>query len=137
MTWLSATTRPGFLCLLAGTLLCHGARMFGASPPPIAAFVESYCLDCHDADAQKGGINLEGLGFELTDAAKAQLASEGWDPAYGARPLKRAIQQRIENPLASRILAGEFGAGDTVRVDVQGTTFVFTKTEVAVPSAGS
>ena len=76
------------------------------------------------------------MKLQLTDAAKAQLASEGWDPAYGARPLKRAIQQRIENPLASRILAGEFGAGDTVRVDVQGTTFVFTKTEVAVPSAG-
>ncbi|MEO1279747.1 MAG: AAA family ATPase, partial [Planctomycetota bacterium] len=67
------------------------------------------------------------MAIELTGEAQAQLAAEGWDPAYGARPLKRAIQQRIENPLASRILAGEFGAGDTILVDVQGTTFVFTK----------
>ena len=56
---------------------------------------------------------------------KHLLAEEGYDPAYGARPLKRTIQQRLENPLASRILAGEFGAGDTVRVGVQGKSFVF------------
>ena len=76
------------------------------------------------------------MAIELSEAAKAQLASEGWDPAYGARPLKRAIQQRIENPLASRILAGEFGAGDTIAVDVQGTSFTFSKAgspEVAAP----
>jgi len=65
------------------------------------------------------------MGLELTDAAKMQIATEGWDPTYGARPLKRAIQQRIENALASRILAGEFGAGDTVRVDYRGGAFAF------------
>jgi ATP-dependent Clp protease ATP-binding subunit ClpB len=52
------------------------------------------------------------ITLELTDAAKALLADEGYDPAYGARPLKRTIQQRLENPLASKILAGEFGAGE-------------------------
>ncbi|GIW74668.1 MAG: hypothetical protein KatS3mg103_1190 [Phycisphaerales bacterium] len=67
------------------------------------------------------------ITLEVTDAAKAQLAAEGWDPAFGARPLKRTIQHRIENPLASRILAGEFGPGDTVLVDVQGSSFTFTK----------
>jgi ATP-dependent Clp protease ATP-binding subunit ClpB len=67
------------------------------------------------------------MTLELTDAAKAQLAEEGWDPAYGARPLKRAIQHRIENPLASRILAGEFGPGDNVVVDVEGKSFTFAK----------
>jgi ATP-dependent Clp protease ATP-binding subunit ClpB len=65
--------------------------------------------------------------IELSDGAKAQLASEGWDPAFGARPLKRTIQQRIENPLASKILQGDFHAGDTVRVDYQGKSFVFSK----------
>ena len=57
------------------------------------------------------------------------LAEEGWDPAYGARPLKRAIQARIENPLASRVLAGEFGPGDTVRVAYEGQRFVFERAE--------
>jgi len=65
------------------------------------------------------------MSLELTDAAKELLAREGWDPAYGARPLKRAIQQRIENPLATRILNGDFGAGDVVRVDAQGHSFTF------------
>jgi ATP-dependent Clp protease ATP-binding subunit ClpB len=59
-----------------------------------------------------------GLGLELTDAAKEQLVEAGWDPTYGARPLKRAIQRLVENPLALRLLEGEFAEGDTVRVDV-------------------
>jgi len=67
------------------------------------------------------------MTLELTDAAKAQLADEGWDPAFGARPLKRAIQSRIENPLATRILQGEFGPGDTIRADYQGKSFTFEK----------
>ncbi len=67
--------------------------------------------------------------LEMTDAAKAQLISEGYDPAYGARPLARTIQKRIENPLASRILSGEFDAGDHVIVDAAGTSFSFTKGE--------
>jgi ATP-dependent Clp protease ATP-binding subunit ClpB len=60
------------------------------------------------------------LGMELTDAAFEQLTTEGYDPAYGARPLARIIQKRIENPLAGRILAGEFEAGDTVVIDAGG-----------------
>ena len=57
------------------------------------------------------------LSLELSDAALDQLAAAGFDPVYGARPLKRAIQQRLENPLAQRILAGEFASGTRVRVD--------------------
>jgi ATP-dependent Clp protease ATP-binding subunit ClpB len=57
------------------------------------------------------------MTIELTTEAQQQIASEGWDPAFGARPLKRAIQQRIENALATRILAGEFGAGDHILAD--------------------
>jgi ATP-dependent Clp protease ATP-binding subunit ClpB len=57
------------------------------------------------------------LTLELTDAAKEALGDAGWDPAYGARPLKRAIQRLVENPLALRLLEGDFSDGDTVRVD--------------------
>ncbi|WP_420128794.1 hypothetical protein [Longimicrobium sp.] len=53
----------------------------------------------------------------MTDAAKALIAEEGYDPAYGARPLKRAIQRLVQNPLALHVLEGEFADGDTVVVD--------------------
>ncbi len=68
-----------------------------------------------------------GLKLELSDEAKKLLADEGYDPTLGARPLKRVIQQRLENPLAQRILKSEFEEGDAIRVDVdaakQGFTF--------------
>jgi len=56
------------------------------------------------------------IRLELDEAARDRLGEAGYDPVYGARPLKRAIQQQLENPLAQRILRGEFGPGDTVRV---------------------
>jgi ATP-dependent Clp protease ATP-binding subunit ClpB len=68
-----------------------------------------------------------GLALELTDEAKHAIADAGWDPAYGARPLKRAIQRLLENPLALRLLEGDFHGGDTVRVDEQNGDLVFTK----------
>src|SRR5208337_835346 len=58
------------------------------------------------------------LKLSVTPPAVKLLAEEGYDPAYGARPLKRVIQQRIENPIASRILAGDFVEGDTISIDV-------------------
>jgi len=64
------------------------------------------------------------MTLRLTDAAKDRLASDGYDPVYGARPLKRLIQQQIENPLARRILAGEFGPGDEISVDARGERYV-------------
>jgi len=67
------------------------------------------------------------LGLELTEAAKEAVAEAGWDPAYGARPLKRALQRLVENPLALKLLAGEFGEGDTVRVDARDGELVFEK----------
>jgi len=66
------------------------------------------------------------LTIELTDSAKEALAEEGFDPVYGARPLKRTIQRRIQDPLAMKILAGEIHEGDTVRVDYAGGEFTFT-----------
>jgi ATP-dependent Clp protease ATP-binding subunit ClpB len=58
-------------------------------------------------------------------AALADLAKEGFDPVFGARPLKRAIQSEIENPLAKAILEGRFGPKDTILVDVAGGRFTF------------
>jgi len=69
------------------------------------------------------------LQLHLSDAAKKLLADEGYDPQFGARPLKRVIQQQIENPLATKILEGEFAEGDTIRADVDASrhTFSFAK----------
>lgn len=67
------------------------------------------------------------MQLELTDAAIAEIANAGFDPVYGARPLKRAIQSEIENPLAREILAGNFIAKDIVRIDVKAGKLVFTK----------
>ena len=72
------------------------------------------------------------ISLELADAAKETLAEAGWDPTYGARPLKRAIQRLVENPLASRLLAGEFGEGDTIRVDAQNGQLVFERAAQSV-----
>ncbi|MEE4296365.1 MAG: type VI secretion system ATPase TssH, partial [Wenzhouxiangella sp.] len=58
------------------------------------------------------------ITLEISEAALDLLGEAGFDPVYGARPLKRAIQQKLENALAQRILAGDFGPGDTIRVDV-------------------
>jgi ATP-dependent Clp protease ATP-binding subunit ClpB len=76
-----------------------------------------------------------GLQLELTEAAKEHLAEAGWDPTYGARPLKRALQRLVENPLALRLLEGEFEEGDTVRVDVEGGELAFAKATAAEPAA--
>jgi ATP-dependent Clp protease ATP-binding subunit ClpB len=76
-----------------------------------------------------------GLRLELTDAAKETLAEAGWDPTYGARPLKRAIQRLLENPLALRLLEGEFAEGDTVRVDAKDGELAFEKAVAAEPAA--
>ncbi|PKM45842.1 MAG: ATP-dependent chaperone ClpB [Gammaproteobacteria bacterium HGW-Gammaproteobacteria-1] len=67
------------------------------------------------------------MQLELAAAALDKLSAAGFDPVYGARPLKRAIQQQIENPLAQAILSGRFMPGDTIRVDVQDGQMVFEK----------
>src|SRR5689334_20638027 len=76
-----------------------------------------------------------GLGLELTDAAKEVVGEAGWDPAYGARPLKRAIQRLVENPLALRLLEGDFEEGDTVRVDARDGELVFEKAQEVAAAA--
>lgn len=68
------------------------------------------------------------MSLEVSDAALAQLARAGFDPVFGARPLKRAIQQYLENPLARLVLEGRFGPKDVIPVDWQGDKFVFERT---------
>jgi ATP-dependent Clp protease ATP-binding subunit ClpB len=69
------------------------------------------------------------MDLTLDDAARDLLGEAGFDPVYGARPLKRAIQQQIENPLAQRILQGEFVPGDRIRVIAQDGELGFSKVE--------
>ncbi|MGH3133695.1 MAG: AAA family ATPase, partial [Gaiellaceae bacterium] len=74
------------------------------------------------------------IELELTDAAKDALAEAGWDPAYGARPLKRAIQRLLENPLALELLEGRFSEGETVRVDAGDGDLSFEAVEAPEPA---
>lgn len=67
------------------------------------------------------------MGIELTDAAMDMLGESGFDPVYGARPLKRAIRQHLENPLSQEILSGRFGIDDVIKVDAGPDGLVFTK----------
>jgi ATP-dependent Clp protease ATP-binding subunit ClpB len=75
-----------------------------------------------------------GIALELTEAAKETLAEAGWDPTYGARPLKRALQRMVENPLAMRLLEGDFAEGERIRVDAQNGELVFEKAGAAEPA---
>jgi ATP-dependent Clp protease ATP-binding subunit ClpB len=89
----------------------------------LARIVELQVARLHARLAQRG------VELELTEAARDLLAREGYDPAYGARPLKRLVQRRIENPLAQRLLAGEIRDGDRVVADAEGDELTFAVTE--------
>ncbi|NSW55608.1 MAG: AAA family ATPase [Armatimonadetes bacterium] len=85
------------------------------------ALTEAEILEIVDLMVERVRKALEqrGMSLQLTDAARRLLASEGYDPAYGARPLRRVIQKQVENPISSAILRGEFAEGDTIQVDAQ------------------
>jgi ATP-dependent Clp protease ATP-binding subunit ClpB len=72
------------------------------------------------------------IRVELSERAKDLLIAEGYDPTYGARPLKRVIQRRVLDPLAMRVLQGDFGEGSAVRIDAPRGELEFTKAEDAV-----
>ena len=80
-----------------------------------------------DLQVQHLNTQLENNGFklEISDTAKQLLANEGYDPKYGARPLKRVIQQRLQNALANEILSGNFPDGSTIRIDAAADGFIF------------
>jgi ATP-dependent Clp protease ATP-binding subunit ClpB len=75
------------------------------------------------------------IGLILSDAARDALAREGYDPRFGARPLKRTIQRRLQNPLAMKLLQGEFKPGHTIEVDVKDGEFTFRRRQAREPAA--
>jgi ATP-dependent Clp protease ATP-binding subunit ClpB len=70
-----------------------------------------------------------GITIELDDSAKELLVKEGYDPVYGARPLKRAIQTLVQNPLAVKLLQGDIATGQTIRVSAEDGQMKFTPVE--------
>ena len=80
-------------------------------------------------------LATRGIHLDVSSAARQLLAQEGYDPTFGARPLKRVIQQRIENPLASRILRGEFAEGETIHIDVDAARHEFTFSNAGAASS--
>jgi ATP-dependent Clp protease ATP-binding subunit ClpB len=82
-------------------------------------------------ELQLGGLDrmlaAKGLTLEVSDAAKQLLGTEGYDPVYGARPIKRVIQRRLQNPLAMLVLEGTYAPGDTVQVGAKGEEITFTR----------
>ncbi|MHC4641774.1 MAG: ATP-dependent chaperone ClpB [Planctomycetota bacterium] len=78
-------------------------------------------------DYLAGRLNERKIKLEFTDGARSQIMDEGYDPVFGARPLKRTIQQRLENSLAAELLAGKFTDGDTIKIDADAHKFTFDK----------
>jgi ATP-dependent Clp protease ATP-binding subunit ClpB len=73
-------------------------------------------------------LQQRGFGLEVSERAREEIAHRGYDPAYGARPLKRVIQQELQNPLATELLKGEFAEGAMIRIDYDGQDFTFEAT---------
>jgi ATP-dependent Clp protease ATP-binding subunit ClpC len=105
---LKAHFRPEFLNRIDDTIVFHEL-----SKPEVTTIVD---LLIKRVTKQ---LESQGMGLELTDAAKLLLADKGYDPALGARPLRRAIQRMVEDPLSERLLFKEFRAGDMILVDAE------------------
>jgi ATP-dependent Clp protease ATP-binding subunit ClpB len=92
-----------------------------------------------DLQLKQLSAQIEEIGYSLSvnDAAKSLLVEEGYDPVYGARPLKRVIQQRLQNRLANDILAGNFPEGSTIHVDAQQDGFIFSTENEPIENAAS
>jgi len=84
-------------------------------------------------DALKDRLKENKLILEISKGAKEYLAKEGYDPMFGARPLKRTIQNLIQNPLAKKIIAGEYKEGDTIHIDTGESGLTFTKKMLSAP----
>jgi ATP-dependent Clp protease ATP-binding subunit ClpB len=82
-------------------------------------------------------LQKRSLRLVVTEAARARVAALGYDPAFGARPVRRVIQQEIQNPLATELLRGEYPEGTTIEVDVDGEQFTFAKSDQPAAMAGS
>jgi ATP-dependent Clp protease ATP-binding subunit ClpB len=107
--------RPEFLNRVDAIVTFHGLTM-----DDLAQIVDIQLERLNELLAERR------MSVSLTPAAKAFLAQRGYDPAFGARPLKRVIQQLIQDPLAMQILEGKFHEGDHIQVDLDGDQLVFT-----------
>ena len=123
MQELTATLRPEFLNRIDEVVIFHPLGQ-----AQIAKIVEI------QAEHLKRRLAEKRIQLEMTHAAKAFLAREGYDPTFGARPLKRAIQRLVQDPLALRLLEGEFAEGETVVVDADGDAITFRKRVEAMVS---
>jgi ATP-dependent Clp protease ATP-binding subunit ClpB len=111
---LKAFLRPELLNRIDETIIFHQLKR-----EQIASIVEI------QLERLRQRLTEREITIDLTRSAVDAIANEGYDPVYGARPLKRVIQQRLENPIASRILAGEIEDGQTITVDYEGKSFTF------------
>jgi ATP-dependent Clp protease ATP-binding subunit ClpB len=111
---LKQVLRPELLNRIDETIIFHQL-----APDDLVAIVE---IQLHHLQAR---LADRGLMLELSGGAKAALAHQGYDPQFGARPLKRIIQQQLESPMATKILGGDFDTGDTIDVDYDGKSFSF------------
>ena len=107
MDALKATFRPEFLNRVDETIVFHALEK-----EHILSIVDLMMKDLHKR------LQEQEIALEVSNEAKEKLVEEGYDPAYGARPLRRTIQRLVEDPLAEDLLQGRFQAGDTVKVDV-------------------
>jgi ATP-dependent Clp protease ATP-binding subunit ClpB len=121
---LAATFKPEFLNRIDDTVIFH--RL---SKADIGRIVE---LQVHQL---VGRVAERGIAIELSADARTLLGNLGYDPVYGARPLKRVIQKQLVDKLALKILEGEFGEGDTVRVDAADGELVFERATAPSPAA--
>jgi len=115
MTEVKKTFRPEFLNRLDEIIVFHQL-----TEEQLRNIVELMTKDLQKRLAERK------LGIELTEEAKSWLAKEGYDPIYGARPLRRVIEHQVENPLSSKLLRGEFKEGDLVKVDLGDDGLTFT-----------
>jgi ATP-dependent Clp protease ATP-binding subunit ClpB len=123
---LAATFKPEFLNRIDDTVIFH--RL---SKADIGRIVE---LQVHQL---VGRVAERGIAIELSEDARTLLGNLGYDPVYGARPLKRVIQKQLVDKLALKILEGEFGEGDTVQVDASEGELVFERAEAGAAAAGA
>jgi len=113
---LKASFKPEFLNRIDETIIFHQLKL-----EVLAEIVEI------QLGQLKKLLSEKKISIELTDEAKNILAKEGFDPVYGARPLKRVIQKKVQTPLASKLLSGEFREGDKIKVDAREGGLIFTK----------
>jgi ATP-dependent Clp protease ATP-binding subunit ClpC len=115
LTEMKKTFRPEFLNRIDEIIVFHEL-----TEEQLRSIVDLLVKDLQERLAERK------IGVELTDEAKSWLAKAGYDPVYGARPLRRAIERYVENPMSTKMLQGEFSPGDTIRIDLGDEVLIFT-----------